>query len=370
MNISTKTYGRSLTLALLLVCNSHLQARETFAGGAPNEARPCEISEEVSGDVRLETGCVYRQQFRISTSATTLDCRGAWLDGGGTLANGVVIDSKGTPLVDVIVKNCNIRGYETGARVAWVKPDDQKGGSANAFANAPSKVTLSHLHVVDSGRVGIYIDDHVHQVTIKDSTIEGSGGVGMYLEYGTSDNHVLRNKFIRNGRAFKREGLAIDSSRNNLVSGNLFEENERGGIFLYKNCGEHVATGRSVPRTEHSDHNVIQGNTFSGEKVGVWIASRQSVELKRLDCSDRPMDARGSYYEDFANFNNVTGNAFCGTKVGIRVEGDNNTLTGNSYDRSTRKLIDMPVSKRAQLLGRPSTGNQIDAGKLVAGLCQ
>lgn len=368
----------ALSLGLLASCAVPMHAaqptpaRAVVAPETPQQAGNCRVSAEVTGDVRLEPGCVYHQQLRISTNGTQLDCQGAWLDGGGTLANGIVIDSNGQPLTDVTVQNCNIRAFATGVRVGWAKADEAdeaEGGSVNAAANAPRKITLSHLTVVDSTRVGISIDRHAHHITVRDSTIEGSGGVGMYLEYGSSDNRVMHNKFVRNGRVMKREGLAIDSSRNNVVTDNLFQDNEHGGIFLYKNCGASVATGRSVSHTQHSDHNLIHRNTFSGEKIGVWIASRQSVDLKRLDCADAPMDAGGHYYEDFANANSVTGNQFCATQVGIRVEGDANILTGNSYDRRTGPLISVPVSQRAVLLGRPSTGNLIDAGRLNGEAC-
>jgi hypothetical protein len=361
----------ALSLLMLWAADVHGAPVESARPSNATTSKVCETSELVTGDVRLEPGCVYHQKLRISTSGTKLDCRGATLDGRGVLGNGVLINSMGKPLANVTVRNCIMRGFtSSGVRVAWSGPDFKKGGYEAAFAGAPSKVTLSHLSVFDSGRVGIFIDDHVHDVTIEDSTIERSGGAGMYLEHGSRDIRVFRNRFLSNGHVFKREGLAIDSSSHNKVIDNVFADNVKGGVFLYKNCGERFSSGRSVVRTQHSDHNEIRGNRFIRERVGVWVASRQSVDLKRLDCSDPSMDPDGHYFEDFANHNDIVGNAFCDTRTGIRIEGDDNRVTDNFFDAKTRQPVDVPVSKRAQFRARPSTRNVIDKSQVVDTLCE
>lgn len=38
-----------------------------------------------------------------------------------------------------------------------------------------------------------------------------------------------------------------------------------------------------------SDENIVRHNVFVGERVGVWLASRQSKDLSKWDCGDPPL---------------------------------------------------------------------------------
>jgi hypothetical protein len=114
---------------------------------------------------------------------------------------------------------------------------------------------------------------------------------------------------------------------------------------------------------------LISGNRFVREEVGVWIASRQSRNLRRMDCSDKPMDAQGQYFEDFANRNTLEKNAFCATAVGVRIEGDENRVRANYFDAKVGKKVEIPVTKRAELLGRPPKDNQYDDGQDGRSIC-
>ena len=71
-----------------------------------------------------------------------------------------------------------------------------------------------------------------------------------------------------------REGLAVDGSYENVITGNAFFGNSNGGLFLYKNCGEYPDSGRYFERRHHADDNLIEGNTFVGGRNGVWVGSR------------------------------------------------------------------------------------------------
>lgn len=356
---------RGLRLALAVL--AMLATQSVVAG----DEAACTLPKRLSGDIVLDAFCTYRQQFMLTASGTTLDCRGATIDGENRLNVGITINSEGRPLSQVTVRNCVIRNFTGNAvRIAWSGEDIEKPTDpAERRRRTPRQVKLSNLEIFNSGRVGVYFDDFVSDSTLENSIIADSGGVGLYLEFDSRNNVISHNEFRHNGHVMNREALAVDSSSRNTIVDNTFMDNRLGGIFLYKNCGEHVSSGRSVSRTQHSEDNVIARNRFIRENVGVWIASRQSRNLQRIDCSDRSMDGRGQYFEDFANHNTVEQNLFCATRVGIRIEGDNNRIRENQFDDKTRQRVEIPRTKRGELLGRPPMGNQYDAGRDGDSLC-
>ncbi len=245
-----------------------------------------------------------------------------------------MIDSKGKSLSNVVVKNCNFNQFaSSGVRVTWDTQDTKKGADREAiYRRSPHDILLENVSVKDNGGVGIYLDDYVSDVTVKKSRIEGSAGVGIYLEHSSrritlTDNTITGNGF-RNGGKSKREGVAVDSSAYNVIERNVFQGNAAGGVFLYKNCGEHFSSGKQVLRWQHSDHNKIQGNLFVGEAVGVWLASRQDRDLSKWDCGDVPTGQRGSY-SDFADSNHIENNAFCKTAVMVTDNGKRNEIRGS-----------------------------------------
>jgi parallel beta-helix repeat protein len=338
--------------------------------GAASESS-CSTAERVVGQVRLRSDCTYRQGFVITSNGASLDCNGATIDGEGRRVIGVRIDSEGRPLSGVNVRNCRIRNFTSSAvRVTWDAPDAAKPNDTTARSErTPQGVTLTGLQITNIGRVAVYFDDYVQRSLLENSMVEQSGGPAVYLEFGTRDIDIRNNVFQQNGFNLRREALAVDSSSNNRIVGNTFVGNRLGGIFLYKNCGEHSSDGRSVPRVEHSDNNQIIDNRFVREKVGVWIASRQSRNLRKWDCSDTPMDGQGKYFEDFANRNVLEGNFFCANDVGVRIEGDENRVQRNYFDAKTRKRVEVPVTKRGELLKRPPAGNLLDEGQSGDAVC-
>jgi len=193
-----------------------------------------------------------------------------------------------------------------------------------------------------SGEPGIYFEHSSREITLRDSVVSGNGG----------DN---------------REGLSIDSSAHDVVEGNTFQNNAIGGLFLYKNCWEYAdePSRGEVKRWQHSDFNVIRNNIFRDEPIGVWIASRQSMDLKSWGCGDTPMGGDPRYYRDYADNNTVEGNTFCNVQVPVRVEGDRNVIRGNRFDRANKTQVEMPMTKREQLLHLPSIGNVLSGSNEI-----
>ncbi len=312
----------------------------------------------IRADTTLNPACVYRTSLRIVAGDLTLDCRGARIE-PGKRQYGILIGGRQTGISRVAVRNCHILGGGNGIFVGLTEPDGDKTARLDRealYRLTPRDITLDKVWVEDSRGVGIYVDDYVTRLRILGSRVTDAGSPGIYLEHSTREIEIRDSLISGNGFGSfplprlgeaRREGLAIDSSAHNRVEGNRFEGNAAGGIFLYKNCQEHIHTKLySVPRWQWSEHNVIRGNTFRDEKVGVWIASRQSRDLSTWDCGDKPYYA-DSHFPDYARHNLVTENRFESVAVGVRVEDDDNRVTGNTFVG-----VDLPVELGAELRRR------------------
>lgn len=321
----------------------------------------------ISGSVKLDSSCTYFQTIKISQSNTYLNCNGATLEGGGVRAVGIQLDGRKKRLENVTVENCKVQNFRnrgisiaSGFRIGEFSSDRQSN-----YGVAPRNILIDGVTVLGSGRGGVYFDSYVTDSKLINSTVKGSGKVGIYLEQGTQRIQIVNNTIQGNGAEGRREGLAIDSSAHNTVMGNRFVGNAGGGVFIYKNCSENFSSGKSAIRWQSSDFNTIKGNTFTGERVGVWIASRQSKDLSKWDCGDSAVDRDGRFYEDHANSNIVEGNDFCGTPTAIRVEGDNNIIVRNRIDSASRRPVYEPYKDVSKPDGRRTQGNKIE-GTIMA----
>lgn len=336
---------------------------------AGEDSSACQLPEggKISGEVRLDRSCTYHQTVSISASNTKLDCDGATLDGLGKLKDGISISSQGQQLKNVSVSNCSIKNFSNnGVAVRSGIPDYKRSSDHDYnYAISPSNVVLSHLHVENSGAVGVYLYSYVSNVTLRESVIEGSRGVGVYLEQSSRENKLIDNVIKNNGdmdgpKSGQREGVAIDSSAKNFIEGNSFISNSAGGIFLYKNCGENFSKGMAVLRWQPSNENVIRNNKFVGENVGVWIASRQGRDLSHRDCGDPSLDGGGKFYRDFADHNVVENNKFCGGGEDVRVDGNFNTVRNNKSDVKGRSLVVQSQNMTTRITGVPAEGNVLE----------
>lgn len=302
------------------------------AGAVPSmHSHECELPE-VRGNTTLSPHCVYKEAVIITSSNTTLDCRGAVLEGDNKRPFGILINSKGKPLSDVTVRNCKVLNFtHSGIRITSdIAANKLSPSHEENYRRTPTRITLENVEVTGSGRVGIYFDDYVTHSTLSHSIVRDSYMSGIYLEHSSRNNKIVDNQIINNGHERfgkgKREGLAVDSSAYNLIEGNRFESNGAGGVFLYKNCGEHFSTGKSVIRWQHSDYNVIRNNTFVNEPVGIWLASRQNRDLSGFDCGDKPREGSLKFYPDYADNNVVGQNQFLKVKKLVINDGKHNSL--------------------------------------------
>ncbi|MFV0316844.1 MAG: right-handed parallel beta-helix repeat-containing protein [Microthrixaceae bacterium] len=333
---------------------------------------------------RLDPSCTYTGGFDISTSGVSLDCQGATIHGElpGAAPRGIVVMApEGVALSDITVRNCNVSGYLNNIRI--LREGYRFFEEGEEYLTPTSNILLEDNHFSGSRGVGVYVDAYVEDVTIRDSTIDGAGSTGIYLETGSrrnlvEGNSIINNGYIENGpggqrRVFSginiwfwgvgREGLAIDGSYENVVRNNAFFNNSNGGLFLYKNCGEYPTNDRYFPRRFHSDDNLIEANTFVGGRNGVWVASRMAENTLPMECSDEAYVDEGltRIVPDYAADNIVRENRFVDVTYGVRVEDDGTVVEGNTFesDEPGKHAVIVGTPYRTDVLGQPVTDTTI-----------
>lgn len=200
---------------------------------------------------------------------------------------------------DIAIRNCTIHGairiWGMGADGSY---DDLRASSRTAShtqttqAAAPTRITLHDLAIVAKGTIPLYVGPGVTNVELTGSRFSGETvATALYLDAESAGNRIENNRFaVRTGR----EIIAVDGSARNQISRNQIALYGRGGIFLYRNCGE-----RGVIRHQTPSNNIITDNVFTGAS---WLRSRLIVlgsrEGRRSYCGDDAGYPFGSSVDD------------------------------------------------------------------------
>jgi parallel beta-helix repeat protein len=349
---------------------------------------PCSQAAEriqLTQSARLDPSCSYTAGVDITASNVTLDCRGAKLDRTGLGGDaGILVHAPvDANMSRITIRNCVILGFLNSIKITR---DGFRGLPAGQeYVNGIKHVTVENSTLDGSRGVGLFVDGYVTHTTIRNNLITRTGSSGIYLEAGSADNVVTRNRLIDNGFrengpsgstltvsgvefrfwGIGREGLSIDGSRRNFVSGNHFKGNSAGGIFLYTNCGEYVNSRpqRWFQRRYGADDNLIAGNRFEGGTNGVWVGSRMGESTLPMECSDPSYLKQGITWItlDRAARNTVIANSFRDVKYGVRVEDDDTRVLANSFagPDGTHHGVVVGTPYRTSVLGKPVRGTTL-----------
>ena len=372
---------------------------------------------QITESTTLPLGCKYDRVsvLIVNKSDLVFDCNGAELNGldkkfrqaVNTTYNlgeepvsvGIQVQSsENFQSRNVTVKNCNLTNYVRGIRIHFSMSaasisDLKSNTNVEVLENhlrdiSPKNIRIENSTVNFSHKDGIFVSRFITDFVLDNSSVNSTGAVGLYLDSGSANNTISNTSFTKNGYSdydistrtikrkvedYSREALAIDSSMNNNIEKNTFMENSRGSLFIYKNCNEHYLDPNQIPRYQSADNNIVTDNSFDGDRVGVWIASRQSADLKALECAP-PIVATGSisygpvkedteYYEDFAKNNQVLNNTFSNLNAGIIVEDDNSVIQGNMFTGTAINNIIIGTRYRTGVLSHPVTNTTIDSNQ-------
>ncbi|WP_255567876.1 right-handed parallel beta-helix repeat-containing protein [Brevundimonas sp. PAMC22021] len=168
----------------------------------------------------------------------------------------------------VILGNVRIWGMGAGGAMSDLRDASRQADFTRAAqAAAPSGVTLDAVRIEANGSIPLYVGPGVTRTTMRGSTFTGrSVSTAVYLDAESANAVIDNNDFsVRTGR----EIIAMDGSGANRITGNRFDLQGRGGVFLYRNCGED-----GVIRHQTPSWNRITDNTFTGAS---WLRPRLVV---------------------------------------------------------------------------------------------
>ena len=319
----------------------------------------------VKGHSALSKGCDLTGQsirFELNQSNSSLDCGGTLLStmaDDNSKASAIMVKPKTDKAIkNIAVANCHVDGYGHALHIRQYSNPNQRyaRGFINLAANralAPNDIHIINVSSRNSINSGMFVGDHVHDITFDQVRIQNAGTVGLYLEFGSRDNVIKNSVFVGNGfRTFKpnREAIAVDSSSSNRIENNHFIHNGAGSILLYRNCFEHAddpTQGNHFKRTESSRDNIIANNVFEDEPVGVWVASRQSRNLKGFECGAYLVKQTpfASYHLDSAKNNQIIDNRFEKVEQGVIIEDDGTIIEGNRFAAT----VGMPIAVGSEI---------------------
>lgn len=313
-----------------------------FAASDPVVARPCSPTEVAALITPAEAAA---PAFRLTCFATlppgtsvqrNILFEGEEASGAGIDCNGGSIGRPGVPGTthnptvavwsrreasrwsiprDVRITRCTIHGN---LRVWGFGRDDldslrassrTSGHTATLQTSAPTDLMLENVTFVATGSIPLYVGPGVTGVRMTGGGFRGqSVSTAIYLD-AESAAAVIRNVAfdIRTGR----EQIAVDGSARNRIEANTFNLGGRGGVFLYRNCGED-----GVVRHQTPSDNTVSGNRFEGT---AWFRPRPVVvgsrEGRRRYCDD---DAGWSFGSSADDGDRATGNVVSDNTVRFR----------------------------------------------------
>lgn len=349
-----------LTIPLLAISNY------TFAQTniIENSSNACWQNDTIiKGKVSMHPQCQAKGGVIINDSNTHLNCNNSTIDIDRQTFTGIDIDSKGKPLSNIVIENCNIKNTKfQGIYIGWKGSDSDKitaVGKENIQNYTPNNVLIKNTKILTPGSSGIYIDDYVNNVILEKISIIDAPAMAIYFEFNSHHNKLINSIITGNGKTHKREAISIDSSQYNTIQGNYFDDNPYGSIFLYKNCSEHLGIDpKQVKRELPSNYNIISNNKIHNTKVGIWVASRQSMNLINARCGNGYY-AEGKFTEDDAEQNIVSNNIIENAQHGVLVEDDNNIIKDNLLRNISNEPIRIGTPIRNKYLNRPVINSEV-----------
>ena len=284
-----------------MIASLILAALQGQAGALP-AARPCSAAEITA--LTMASTEPYRLTCRAVLGGRAVtrqvliegaEASGAGIDcGGGSIGRPGVQTSTQAPTVaiwsrridgpaprwsrptDLSIANCTIHGnvriWGMGAlsRIEDLRASSRTPGhTAAAQAAAPTRIALTGITLLGTGSIPFYVGPGVTGVSLNGGRFAGrSDSTAIYLD-AESAGVAVRN--VAFDITTPREQIAVDGSARNLITGNRFVLRGRGGVFLYRNCGED-----GVIRHQTPSGNVITDNVFSGSTSrSVVVGSRE-----------------------------------------------------------------------------------------------
>lgn len=165
-----------------------------------------------------------------------------------------------------------------------------------------------------SGEGGIHLYKCDNNVISRNTANNSEGGIAILLS--NCDNNIISENTANNvgtppwiDELLTNDGIGIINSENNIIIGNILNDNGRAGISLVSSAG-----------------NTISGNILKNNGYGIWLRWSNSHNVIS-DNTIRGNKYRGVYLTDDSNYNIISGNTLSGNGICIEEYG----CTGNIY---------------------------------------
>ncbi len=289
-------------------------------------------SLELTCDLTLEPGETVTKRLVLTGAAASdiaIDCAGGTIDGGeGTPNEGkdMILIRSTKPAADPIMRawsrpqNISIRdctvvgGVRTigmtgnGAGEPLRESSYRSGHAGRARTNAPRDITLEDNTLVGTGRIPLYVGMGTTRLRLLGGEVTGrSTAVAIYLDAESAYNEI-RDVYVHPTTG--RELIAVDGSARNRIINNRFSSLNRGGLYLYRNCGERRVSRHTTPSHNHIINNVFYYNEYTGLAPSVYLGSRNGPGAGAGYCGKDSASSYGSGVSDhdWARYNVVMQN--------------------------------------------------------------
>lgn len=198
---------------------------------------------KISGHVYLCNNATYNLPFIIQGDNSYLNCDGAIIQVSEEYDRSAI---SSTGYSNILIKDCIVKG------------------SSGSGINISSGNNNSILNVVVKGTEKNGITFRSTNSRIENSIVYNNAKVGIYVERDSYSNSIFGNVIYNNGLS----GIVLDAAYENDVFSNMIWDNKHG-ISLYRNCGEHGKEPRMFEASRNYLHdNVIYGHIQEDFVIG------------------------------------------------------------------------------------------------------
>ncbi len=216
--------------------------------------------------------------------------------------------------------------------------------------------------IIDGSESGdvVFIDYDADWVNICGFTIRDSGSsylnhdAGIYVE--SNFNSIFDNTISNN-----RDGIRLDYSNNNKITGNNFTSNNNYGIWLYPFSSNNTISGNNFSNNhwesiyiDYSSGNTITGNNIiSNNGGGIELDYSSNNILSNNNISNNDFSIR---IWAFSNSNTISGNYISNNLHGLYFDVSHyNVITGNTITSNNYSCIELEDSNSNTIIGNNIT---------------
>lgn len=223
--------------------------------------------------------------------------------------------------------------------------------------------------VIDVGSTGsgILIENSDAYFKIVSCTVynSGSGWIDAGIKLQTVNNGLL----IDNNASNNKFGIFLSNSSDNIISGNIANNNDYDGISLFES-ENNIISGNTVYNNSYgiylfvSYNNNIEGNTVNyNEYSGIGLSSSDNNTISRNAAN---YNMQGIFLVGGCNNNTISGNTanYNADKGVYVIDSNNNTISGNivNYNSQIGVFLTLSNNNTLYLNCFNNTRNAVDYG--------